>query len=105
MAPSVPRIVLIKNSSKPLVVACVRMKRPTPSTVHERLISMARFFAVRKRTAMWRLGDIKVSRAKFARERYELLDRFRLHTIPALEAIEILGHHTLPQVDTRLNPC
>src|SRR5258708_4962953 len=85
----------MKNSSKPLVVACVRMKRPTPSTVHERLISMARFFAVRKRTAMWRFGDIKVSRAKFALERNELFGRFRLHAIPVVEAIEILDNHLL----------
>ncbi len=48
----------MKKFSKPLVVACVTMNRPTPSTVHDRLISMARFFAVRKRKAMRRFGDM-----------------------------------------------
>ena len=59
IAPSVPRMVLMKKSSKPLVVAWVTMNRPTPSTVQERLITMARFFAVRKRKAMRRFGDMK----------------------------------------------
>ncbi len=58
MAPLVPRMVLMKNCSKPLVVAWVTTNRPTPSTMQDRLMSIARFLAVRKREAMRRLGDI-----------------------------------------------
>lgn len=49
IAPSVPRIVRMKNCSNPLVVACVTTNSPTPRMVQDRLISIARFFAVRKR--------------------------------------------------------
>ncbi len=59
IAPFVPRIVLMKNSWNPLVAACVTMNRPTPRTMHDRLISMARFFAVRKRSAMRKFWDIR----------------------------------------------
>jgi hypothetical protein len=61
IAPSVPRIVLMKNSWKPLVAAWVTMKRPTPRMMHERLITMARFFAVRKRNAMRKFWDIRMA--------------------------------------------
>src|SRR3984957_20334065 len=61
MAPLVPRIVLMKNSWNPLVAACVTMKSPTPSTMQDRLISMARFFAVRNRSAMRKFWDIRVA--------------------------------------------
>ena len=57
MAPLVPRMVLMKNCSKPLVVAWVTTNKPTPSTMQDRLMSIARFLAVRKRDAMRRLGD------------------------------------------------
>jgi len=59
MAPLVPRIVLMKNSWKPLVAACVTMNSPTPRMMHDRLISIARFFAVRKRSAMRKFWDIR----------------------------------------------
>ena len=64
MAPWMPSSVLVKNSSKPLVVACVTMKRPTPRIVHDKLMNMARFFAVRKRKAMRRFGDITTGRTR-----------------------------------------
>ena len=51
----------MKNSWKPLVAAWVTMKRPTPRMMHDRLISMARFFAVRKRSAMRKFWDIRAS--------------------------------------------
>src|SRR5476651_161810 len=59
IAPSLPISVRLNKFSNPLVVAWVTIKSPTPSTVQDRLISMARFFAVKKRRAMRRLGDIR----------------------------------------------
>jgi hypothetical protein len=57
MAPLVPRMVRMKNCSKPLVCAWVTMKKPTPKMMPARLISMERLRAVRKRRAMRRLVD------------------------------------------------
>src|SRR6478609_2346015 len=57
IAPFVPRMVRTKNSSKPLVCACVTMKKPTPNTMPARLMSIERRLAVRKRRAMRRLVD------------------------------------------------
>ena len=51
-APSEPRIVLMKNRSKPVVLAWVRTKNPTPKVMPASVISMACFFASRNRTAM-----------------------------------------------------
>ena len=71
-APSVPRIVLMKNPWNPLVVAWVMTNMPTPSTMQSRLISMERFFAVRNRSAMRKLGDMNGSGQSGRRGRYLL---------------------------------
>src|ERR1035437_467763 len=89
-APSVPRMVLMKKSSKPLVVAWVTMNRPTPSTVQDRLISMARFFAVRNRKAMRRLGDMGRDAAGRARR---LFDQLRAHPVAVAELVQLLDNH------------
>src|ERR1039457_735189 len=67
IAPLVPRIVLMKKPWKPLVGAWVTMKSPMPSTMHDRLITMARFFAVRNRSAIRKFGDIRAAIASCPR--------------------------------------
>ena len=60
IAPLVPRIVRIKNSSNPLVCAWVTIKKPTPTTMPVRLIAIDRFRATRNLTAILRFGLIRM---------------------------------------------
>ena len=93
----------MKNSWKPLVAACVTMKSPTPRMMHDRLITMARFFAVRKRSAMRKFWDIRAPYFFFAKASegsssvltlspsWKLSRSSTITCSPVLQALEHLG--------------
>src|SRR5437868_12682902 len=95
IATLVPRIVRMKKSSNPLVVAWVTMNRPMPSTMQDRLISIDRLLAVRKRNAMRRLGDMLEGNAGAAALLAGLGpgSDFRAHAVARLVVVEFVGHH------------
>src|SRR5436190_10615848 len=95
IAPSAARMVLMKKFSKPPVVACVTINKPTPSTVHERLMSIARFFAVRKRQAMSKLGDM-TARIQQEVRTGGLFDQLGTHTIAVPELVQVLHDDLFP---------
>src|SRR5437868_616795 len=105
IAPFVPRMVLMKNCSNPLVVACVTMKSPTPRTMHERLMIIDRFFAVRKRNAMAKFGDIPGTKIEgggpqlgFRRSLNHDLDAIALS-----ERVELIDDHEVAFLQPRQN--
>src|SRR5436190_1944851 len=99
MAPLVPRIVRMKNCSKPLVWACVTTKKPTPKMMPARLISIERLRAVRNRRAMRRFVDTAVGPGAL------LGQHAGAHAVALAEPVDLLGHdqfaflHALENLD------